>query len=69
MAVSTEVITSPLQQMAATTPTDYWNDSSSVEELDVRRRARRDRRDEQPDDRRRGARARSCTSGATASAS
>lgn len=33
MATSTEVITSPLQQMAATTPTDYWNDSSSVEEL------------------------------------
>jgi transaldolase len=33
MAVSTEVTTSPLQQMAATTPTDYWNDSSSVEEL------------------------------------
>lgn len=33
MAVSTEVVTSPLQQMAATTPTDYWNDSSSVEEL------------------------------------
>ena len=33
MAVSTEVITSPLQQMAATTATDYWNDSSSVEEL------------------------------------
>jgi transaldolase len=33
MAASTEVITSPLQQMAATTPTDYWNDSSSVEEL------------------------------------
>src|SRR5262245_38446593 len=33
MAVSTEVVTGPLQQMAATTPTDYWNDSSSVEEL------------------------------------
>jgi len=33
MATSTDVITSPLQQMAATTPTDYWNDSSSVEEL------------------------------------
>jgi transaldolase len=33
MAVSTETITSPLQQMAATTATDYWNDSSSVEEL------------------------------------
>jgi transaldolase len=33
MAVSTEVVVSPLQQMAATTPTDYWNDSSSVEEL------------------------------------
>src|SRR4051794_10890192 len=33
MAVSTEVVTSPLQRMAATTPTDYWNDSSSVEEL------------------------------------
>jgi transaldolase len=33
MAVSTEVVTSPLQQMAATTATDYWNDSSSVEEL------------------------------------
>ena len=33
MAVSAEVITSPLQQMAATTATDYWNDSSSVEEL------------------------------------
>jgi transaldolase len=27
------VVTSPLQQMAATTATDYWNDSSSVEEL------------------------------------
>jgi transaldolase len=33
MAVSTEVIASPLQRMAATTATDYWNDSSSVEEL------------------------------------
>src|SRR3982750_1071125 len=33
MAVSAEVVTSPLQRMAATTPTDYWNDSSSVEEL------------------------------------
>ena len=33
MATSTDVITSPLQRMAATTPTDYWNDSSSVEEL------------------------------------
>jgi transaldolase len=33
MATSTEVTTSPLQQMAATTATDYWNDSSSVEEL------------------------------------
>jgi transaldolase len=33
MAVSTGVATSPLQQMAATTATDYWNDSSSVEEL------------------------------------
>jgi transaldolase len=33
VAVSTEVVTSPLQQMAATTATDYWNDSSSVEEL------------------------------------
>ena len=33
MAVSTGVVTSPLQRMAATTPTDYWNDSSSVEEL------------------------------------
>src|SRR3954468_12909166 len=33
MAVSTEVVTSPLQRMAATTPTDYWNDSSSVAEL------------------------------------
>ena len=69
MAVSTEVITSPLQQMAATTATDYWNDSSSVEELDLRGRARRDRGDEQPDDRRRGARRRSCTSGAIASTS
>jgi len=34
MAVTTEVVVSPLQQMAATTPTDYWNDSSSVEELE-----------------------------------
>src|SRR3954471_13260764 len=33
MAVSAEVVTSPLQRMAATTATDYWNDSSSVEEL------------------------------------
>ena len=33
MSVSTEVVASPLQRMAATTPTDYWNDSSSVEEL------------------------------------
>jgi transaldolase len=33
MTVSTEVVTSPLQRMAATTETDYWNDSSSVEEL------------------------------------
>ena len=32
-SVSTEIVTSPLQQMAATTATDYWNDSSSVEEL------------------------------------
>ena len=46
MAVSTEVITSPLQQMAATTATDYWNDSCSVEELDLRGRARRGRRDD-----------------------
>ncbi len=30
---ATEMITSPLQKMAATTATDYWNDSSSVEEL------------------------------------
>ena len=34
MAVTTEVVTSPLQQMAATTATDYWNDSCSVEELE-----------------------------------
>jgi len=34
MAVTTEVITSPLQQMAATTATDYWNDSCSIEELE-----------------------------------
>src|SRR5580765_2570543 len=33
MSASTEVAVSPLQQMAATTATDYWNDSSSVEEL------------------------------------
>jgi transaldolase len=33
MSLSTEVVTSPLQEMAATTPTDYWNDSCSVEEL------------------------------------
>ncbi len=33
MATSTEVVTSPLQEMAATTATDYWNDSCSVEEL------------------------------------
>ncbi len=33
MATSTETSTSPLQRMAATTATDYWNDSSSVEEL------------------------------------
>jgi len=32
--ISTEIVTSPLQRMAATTPTDYWNDSSSVEELE-----------------------------------
>ena len=32
-SIATEVVTSPLQQMAATTATDYWNDSSSVEEL------------------------------------
>jgi len=31
--VSTEVVTSPLQQMAATTVTDFWNDSCSIEEL------------------------------------
>ena len=34
MAVTTEVVTSPLQQMAATTATDYWNDSCSIEELE-----------------------------------
>jgi transaldolase len=34
MAASAEVITSPLQRMAAATRTDYWNDSSSVEELE-----------------------------------
>ena len=34
MAVTTELVATPLQQMAATTPTDYWNDSSSVEELE-----------------------------------
>lgn len=34
MAVSTEVVVSPLQQMAATTETDYWNDSCSIEELE-----------------------------------
>jgi transaldolase len=33
MSASTEVAASPLQQMAATTATDYWNDSCSVEEL------------------------------------
>jgi transaldolase len=33
MSVTTDVVVSPLQQMAAATPTDYWNDSSSVEEL------------------------------------
>jgi len=33
MAVETEVVTSPLQEMASATPTDYWNDSCSVEEL------------------------------------
>jgi transaldolase len=33
MATSTEAVTTPLQQMAATTASDYWNDSSSVEEL------------------------------------
>ena len=55
MATSTDVVTSPLQEMAATTPTDYWNDSSLDRGADVRGRARRDRRDEQSDDRRRGA--------------
>ncbi len=30
---TTELITTPLQKMAATTPTDYWNDSSSIQEL------------------------------------
>ncbi len=34
MAVGSEVIASPLQRMAATTATDYWNDSSSVQELE-----------------------------------
>jgi transaldolase len=33
MAASPEVIASPLQRMSAATATDYWNDSSSVEEL------------------------------------
>jgi transaldolase len=33
MAASTEVIVSPLAEMVATTATDYWNDSSSIEEL------------------------------------
>ena len=33
MSASTAMATSPLQQMAATTATDYWNDSCSVEEL------------------------------------
>ena len=34
MATSTtDVVESPLQEMAATTATDYWNDSCSVEEL------------------------------------
>ena len=33
MSASTEVAASRLQQMAATTATDYWNDSCSVEEL------------------------------------
>ena len=33
MSASTEMAASPLQQMAATTATDYWNDSCSVEEL------------------------------------
>jgi transaldolase len=34
MSASTEVAASPLRQMAATTATDFWNDSCSVEELD-----------------------------------
>ena len=33
MSASTELTASSLQQMAATTATDYWNDSCSVEEL------------------------------------
>ena len=29
----TDTVLSPIRQMAATTPTDYWNDSCSVQEL------------------------------------
>ena len=36
-------VDSPLQRMVETTPTDYWNDSCAIAELDVRRRARRRR--------------------------
>ena len=64
MATHTDV-KSPLHETVATTATDYWNDSCSIEELTVRDRTRRRRRDVEPDDRRRGAAARRCTSGAT----
>src|SRR3954447_23088371 len=33
MSASPDAAASPLARMAATTPTDYWNDSSSIEEL------------------------------------
>jgi transaldolase len=33
MATSTEIVVSPLQEMASSTETDYWNDSCSVDEL------------------------------------
>jgi transaldolase len=33
MSASTEVAAGRLAEMAATTATDYWNDSCSVEEL------------------------------------
>ena len=54
MATQTDV-KSPLHETVATTPTDYWNDSCSIEELTYAIAQRRGRRDVEPDDRRRGA--------------